>query len=279
MLHEILPHRFSNHFEGSTTFAPNSFVLHFNENQVLLKNNGDKFEIPRKTDIKELSSSWHKSYLFALDNTPCFLLHKKPETNNGQLVYKDIYFLRSLEHKEQAWVGATGYHLAGWYARNKYCGNCGSATREKADERALVCPACNTIVYPNIAPAVIVAITSGNKILLARNAGFRNNWYSLIAGYAEIGESLEETVAREVKEEVGIDVTNIKYYKSQPWPFSGSMMIGFFAQANENQPIITDNKEITEAGWFTRGNLPEHPPVLSIAGEMIENFEKYGSNP
>jgi NAD+ diphosphatase len=173
-----------------------------------------------------------------------------------------------------AWICIVGFHLMEWYSQNKYCGKCGSKTIEKTDERAIVCPSCNHTVYPKISPAIIVAIVSDNKILLANNANFRINWYSLVAGYADIGESLEETVVREVKEEVGLDVTNIRYYKSQPWPFSGSMMIGFFAEADSNQTITIDNKEITEAAWFIRGNLPNHPPSLSIAGEMIEKFER-----
>ena len=98
--------------------------------------------------------------------------------------------------------------------------------------------------------------------------------YSIIAGYADVGESLEETVIREVKEEVGVDITNLRYYKSQPWPVSGSMMIGFFAEADCNQSIKIDNKEITHAAWFTRGNLPNHPNNFSIAGELIDLFEK-----
>jgi len=96
----------------------------------------------------------------------------------------------------------------------------------------------------------------------------------LIAGYVDIGESLEETVVREVKEEIGIDVKNIRYYKSQPWPFSGSMMIGYWAEADDLQPLRLDENEISEAGWYSRGNLPNHPVNISIAGEMIELFEK-----
>jgi NAD+ diphosphatase len=116
-------------------------------------------------------------------------------------------------------------------------------------------------------------ITSGDKILLARNTRFRNNYYSVLAGYVDIGESLEQTVAREVMEEAGITIKNLKYYKSQPWPFSGSLMIGFFAEADDTQPLIIDPVEIAEAGWYTRGNLPDHPTNISIAGEMIELFE------
>ena len=138
----------------------------------------------------------------------------------------------------------------------------------------MVCPACNTVVYPKISPAIIVAIRSNDKILLANNANFAANWYSLVAGFVDVGETLEETVRREVKEEVGLDVWNIRYYGSQPWELSGSMMIGFIADADENQPIQTDDKEITHAAWFTRDNLPNHPKNVSIAGEMIEQFAR-----
>jgi NAD+ diphosphatase len=161
-----------------------------------------------------------------------------------------------------------------WYSQNKFCGKCGAKTNSKPDERAIICPVCNTIVFPKISPAVIVAIICDNKILLARNSDFHGDWYSLIAGYADVGESLEETLVREVKEEVGLDIKNIRYYKSQPWPLSGSMMIGFIAEADETQPICIDRKEIAEAAWFTRGHLPKHSSNLSIAGEMIEKFEK-----
>jgi NAD+ diphosphatase len=119
-----------------------------------------------------------------------------------------------------------------------------------------------------------VAIVCNDKILLAHNANFQENWYSLVAGYVDIGESLEETVVREVKEEVGLDIKNIRYYKSQPWPFSGSLMIGFFAEADDTQPISPDYIEITDAEWYSRGSLPNHPTTISIAGELIERFEK-----
>lgn len=130
------------------------------------------------------------------------------------------------------------------------------------------------MIYPKISPAIIVAIVCGNNILLARGSNFRGSWYSLIAGYADVGESLEDTVKREVKEEVGLDVRNIRYYKSQPWPLSGSMMIGFVAEADDHQPVSVDRREIAEAAWFTRGRLPEYSMRLSIAGEMIEKFDK-----
>ncbi|HEX2959410.1 MAG TPA: NAD(+) diphosphatase, partial [Chitinispirillaceae bacterium] len=178
------------------------------------------------------------------------------------------------KQKEIAWAGLVGYDLMNWYSKNDYCGKCGTKTRHKTDERAIECPSCNTLVFPKISPAIIVAILCKDKILLARNSNFPAAWYSLIAGYADVGESLEETVRREVREEVGIDVRNIRYYKSQPWPLTGSMMVGFIAEADDTQPISVDTKEIVEASWFTRGNLPSHPPELSISGELIGMFDR-----
>jgi NAD+ diphosphatase len=160
-----------------------------------------------------------------------------------------------------------------WYSTNRYCGKCGSKTVQKKDERALVCENCATVIYPKISPAVIVAITCNDRILLARGKNYRGNFYSLIAGYVDIGESQEEALAREVREEIGIEIKNINYYKSQPWPFSGSIMIGYFAEADDTQPIRIDEKEIAEAGWFTKESLPVHATNFSIAGELIEVFK------
>jgi NAD+ diphosphatase len=132
-------------------------------------------------------------------------------------------------------------------------------------------------VYPKISPAVIAAITCNDKILLARGKHYRFDFYSLIAGYVDVGETLEQAVIREAKEEVGIDVTNVRYFGNQPWPFTGSQMIGFFADADDKQPIALCEDELHDAQWFTHDNLPEIPGTISIAGEMIRAFRKRAS--
>ncbi len=274
MIQEIFPHRFDNHYMAGRDIAENDFVLYFNGNSLLLKDYGNVFEMPRKKDFSEITDKTEKTFLFTLDDTACFLIWDKPEANKPGFSYQDISFFRTMTQQETAWISIAGFHLMNWYSQNRFCGKCGAKTRHKSDERALVCPVCTTIVYPKISPAIIVAITCNDKILLARNSGFPGTWHSLIAGFVDVGETLEETVIREVKEEIGLDVKNIRYYKSQPWPLSGSMMIGFTAEADDTRPIVTDGKEITEAAWFSRGNLPEHPLNISIAGEMIEKFEK-----
>ncbi len=276
MINEIFPHRFNNQFIRTDSIAENDYILHYNENSLLLKTNGDKFELPRKKEVSDILNinTTESTFLFSLNNVNCFLIRENSKVIADSFVYKEIGFFRTLQPQEIAWAGIVGFQLMNWYLQNKFCGQCGSKTKEKPDERAMICPKCNTVVFPKISPAIIVAITCNNKILLAHNSNFDENRYSLVAGYVDIGESLEETVVREVREEVGLDIKNIRYYKSQPWPFSGSMMIGFFAEADDRQPICPDNIEITEAKWFTRGNLPNHPPTISIAGELIDKFEK-----
>lgn len=273
MIQDIFPHRFNNHYLAGINIGEEDFVLHFDGNSLLLKTAGDEFKMPRKKDFQEITEKPESAFLFTLDDVPCFLVWDPLEADEPRLIYKDIRFLRSMKQQEFAWIGMAGFHLMNWYDQNRFCGKCGSATVHKPDERAMMCPGCDTVVYPKISPAVIVAILCHDKILLARNTNFPGAWYSLIAGYVDVGETLEEALAREVKEEVGLHVASIRYYKSQPWPFSGSMMIGFVAEADENQPIVTDNIEIAEAAWFTRGNLPEHAGNISIAGEMIDKFE------
>ena len=274
MIQEIFPHRFNNHYLPDQKMGERDFILHIQDNSLLWKTSGDEFKLPQKKDFPDISDKTSSTFLFTLDDVPCFLIWDKLKVDKSHFSYKEIGFFRTYSQQELAWISIVGFHLKNWYLQNKFCGKCGTRTQQKPDERALICPNCKTVHFPKISPAVIVAVICKKKILLARSSNFQRNWYSLIAGYVDIGESLEEAVKREVKEEVGLDIKNIRYYKSQPWPLSGSMMIGFVAEADENQPISIDGEEILEAAWFTRGNLPDHPSSISIAGEMIEKIEK-----
>ena len=274
MIHEIFPHQFDNHFIITDNIAEDDYILHYNEKSLLLKINGDEFQLPTKKDVSDIFDTTERTFLFSLNGVRCFLVWNATRLIDDRFVYKEINSFRTLNPREIAWICIVGFQLNNWYLENKFCGKCGTKTAEKPDERAIVCPNCNTVVFPKISPAIIVAILCKDKILLAHNSNFEQKRYSLVAGYVDVGETLEETVMREVKEEVGLDVKNIRYYKSQPWAFSGSMMIGFTAEADDTQPIRPDNVEITEADWFSRENLPNHPPKISIAGEMIDKFEK-----
>ena len=158
-----------------------------------------------------------------------------------------------------------------WDRTHQYCSRCGARTENKSDERAKFCPACGFVNYPRISPAIIVAITRDREILLAKGNGFQGDFYSVLAGFVEPGETFEECVQREVREEVGLEVKNIRYFGSQPWPFPDSLMVGFTAEYAGGY-INIDEKEILKAGWFDIGQLPPIPKTGSIARGLIDWF-------
>lgn len=159
--------------------------------------------------------------------------------------------------------------LLDWQANHRYCGRCGTPTVIKQDEPAMQCPACGLLAYPRLSPAVMVLVRDGEKLLLARSPHFKPGVYSALAGFVEPGETLEECAVREVREEVGIEIANLRYFASQPWPFPNSLMIAFFADY-AGGTIIPEPGEIEDAGWFQPGELPLLPDPVSIARRLIE---------
>ncbi|MDP1932445.1 MAG: NAD(+) diphosphatase, partial [Gammaproteobacteria bacterium] len=162
--------------------------------------------------------------------------------------------------------------LLNWLQSHRFCGHCGNKTVPHDSERTLVCPACRLHFYPRINPCVIVLVCREDKLLLARHNKASSPYFSCLAGFMEAGETPEETVAREVREEVGIEVENIRYIKSQSWPFPSQLMLGFFADYKSGE-IEVDGKEIAEAHWYERDSLPLSPAAgISVAGQLIELF-------
>jgi NAD+ diphosphatase len=160
-------------------------------------------------------------------------------------------------------------HTCDWLTTSRFCGRCGTQTKRHDSERSMVCPSCGLHVYPRISPAIITLVRRGDLALLASNAKFPGAFYSTLAGFADIGESLEETLVREVREEVGIVVRNVSYFGSQPWPFPNSLMIAFTAEW-ESGEIVVDPVELSDAKWFAADELPMIPPPLSIARRLID---------
>ena len=160
-------------------------------------------------------------------------------------------------------------HVLDWATTHRFCGRCGTATERADAERCMRCPKCTLSVYPRIAPAVIVLVRRGDEALLARNARFPLPFFSTLAGFSDVGEALEDTVHREIHEEVGVRVRDVRYFGSQPWPFPNSLMIGFTAQW-ESGDIVVDEDEIAEAAWFRAEALPMVPPPMSIARRLID---------
>ena len=161
--------------------------------------------------------------------------------------------------------------LVEWDRTHRFCGRCGTATEPAPGERARRCPACGLLAFPRLAPAVITLITRGPEALLARGRLFPVPMYSCIAGFVEPGETLEEAVHREVREEVGVELAEVRYTASQPWPFPHSLMTGFEAEWGAGE-IEIDGNEIVDAGWFTVDDLPMIPPPMSIARTLIDRW-------
>ncbi len=169
-------------------------------------------------------------------------------------------------------VAGRASQILHWYENHRHCGRCGAFTVPHSTERALVCRSCTLNFYPRINPCVIVLVIKDDEILLARHFGKASAFFSCLAGFMEVGETPEETVVREVSEEVGIEVDNIRYMKSQSWPFPSQLMLGFFADYKSGE-IKVDGKEIAEARWFRCTDLPLTPAAgISVAGQLIELF-------
>ena len=169
------------------------------------------------------------------------------------------------------WIAARAVQIVAWDHDHQFCGRCATRTENHPTEHSKQCPNCGLTHYPRLAPAVIVLVERGDEVLLARSPQFPPGMFSTLAGFVEPGESLEHTVAREIAEEVGVQVANVRYFGSQPWPFPNSLMIGFRADYASGE-IVIDGEEIVEAGWFRHGALPQIPPRISIARALIDSW-------
>lgn len=189
--------------------------------------------------------------------------------------------LDSVSLRDTASINETLFTLASraralleWRTQHQYCGQCGQTTEQVADEFAMACRPCRLRFYPRISPCIIVLVTDGDRLLLAQGEKHRESgWYSTIAGFIESGESAEQAVIREVFEEVGVQVKNIRYLNSQAWPFPNQLMLGFHAEYAGGE-ITPQKGEIADAKWFYKDKLPKHPPSLSISGWLIQQFVK-----
>ncbi|MGE5255816.1 MAG: NAD(+) diphosphatase [Hyphomicrobiales bacterium] len=173
--------------------------------------------------------------------------------------------------EELVWVAGRAGQLVHWHRNHRFCGRCGRPTEDHRSERAKICPACGLLNHPRVSPAIIVAVVKDRQLLMAHAHRFPAKFYSVLAGFAEPGENLEECVQREVFEEVGVQVKNIRYFGSQPWPFPDSLMVAFTAEYAGGE-IRIDPVEISDAGWFAADSLPEVPPPISIARRLIDWF-------
>jgi NAD+ diphosphatase len=250
-----------------------SYFFIFYLDRILVKNEDGKVSIPVANDLEELKIiPLRKQYLGIYNGQPCFSVElSSDEVMMEDMSYMGLRALYGAVDEDVFLLAGKAFQVVNWDKTHKFCGSCGTETFSMETERAKKCPKCGHMSFPVLSPAVITAILKGNKILLAHNRNFRGNMYSLIAGFVEPGETLEETVKREVMEEVGLNVKNVKYFSSQPWPFPNSLMIGFTAEY-ESGEIAVDGEEINHAAWFDVNNLPELPGEISIARKLINWF-------
>ncbi len=210
-------------------------------------------------------------YLFAAGGKRYFLPPDGTACACEGFAYKSMRELRDAGHGTALFAAFTAYHLWRWYADNRFCGRCGAKTAPHARERALQCAACGNVVYPRLNPAVIVGVIRGESLLITRyRTGYAHN--ALVAGFTEIGETLEETVRREVMEETGLRVKNIRYYKSQPWGMAQDILMGFYCDADGDGEVRADGTELKYAAFVERREIVLQPNSLSLTNEMMKRF-------
>lgn len=311
MIQDIFPKVFHNEYGyHSVTEAdakrivhvPNEddYVLLFQGRTVYLREEAGEIYMPRYRECQEAvavateekSADFREAldgliYLFSIDDRQYFLYPPKalPMGAEGSAVslpgyeYMKIFEIRRKQPGHRVFAAETAFHLYVWYRDNAFCGRCGHPTVPDAKERMMRCPVCGNMIFPKIAPAVIVGVTRGDEILMTTYANREYKRYALIAGFTEIGETAEQTVAREVMEEVGLPVKNIRYYKSQPWGFESDLLLGFYCEVDEeaadSDNICRDEQELASAEWVKREDIPEYPEVISLTHEMMMTFKHH----
>ena len=283
MLQDMAHGRLENEFYNIAP-TPEDLILCFHQGQVLLRRNTDNtLTLPSLSRMSAWATpATTPRYLFRMHAQNYFLwTDAAPAAPDDGFTYEPVRQLRQLISKEICFAVLTGWHLFNWYRTHRLCGCCGTPMEHDTKERMLRCPSCGNLVFPRINPVVIVAVTNGDRLLLSKYAGRAYTHYALLAGYTEIGETMEQCVQREVMEEVGLRVKNLRYYKSQPWGVDGNVLMGFFCDVDGSDVIHIDETELAMADWYPRDALPAQDDGISLTREMIRIFgegnePKYG---
>jgi len=253
------------------TGHPTGRCLAFVQGELLIAELDNQVRFPHWDDLRRLEVlTLRYQFLGDLDDEPLWSVELAPDfLPPDELSLLGLRGLHGRVPDEIFALAGRAAQIVAWDRDHQHCGRCGTQTEPVPGERARKCPACGLISYPRLTPAIIVLIERGDEILLARGHQFPPGRYGIVAGFVEPGESLEEAVQREIREEVGLDVTDVSYFGSQPWPFPHGIMIGFRARCAAGEIILADG-ELAEAGWYNTENLPTVPQKLSIARRLID---------
>ena len=277
MIHEIYPKKFYVDYVGCAPEQDDTIFI-LDKDAIYCRVEDGEMAFPKYREFDQAAGIKY-IYLFSIDKEKFFI----PEagvsrTINAPEGYErrenGIFRMAGPRHLAFAAVTAQQLHL--WYTNSRYCGCCGTETEHSETERACVCPLCGLTSYPKISPVVIVAVSNGEHLLVTRYKDRPYHRYALVAGFAEIGESLEDTVRREVFEETGIQVKNIRYYKSQPWGFTSTLLSGFYCELDGDPEITIDENELSEAIWLRRDDIPPADSEVALTSEMMEVFRING---
>jgi len=242
----------------------------FRDAKLLIGGTAEAPEVPALSILTSLGIGGAVHYLGELDGVGCVavtLPDDAPEPNGLSYAGLRSLFFRIPERLLA--IAARAFQVVEWHRTHRYCGRCGTAMCEKPGERAKECPSCGHTAYPRLSPAMMVLVTRGRELLLARAQRFPPGMYSALAGFVEPGETIEDCIRREVREEVGIDIDNITYFASQSWSFPHSLMIAYTAEYAGGE-LTPDQTEIAEARWFPWDAVPDLPPSISISRRLIE---------
>lgn len=272
MIQDIAPHKFNNAYTACSP-EPGDPIMVFDGNRILMdcRGNGDP-KFPKYE--KESPTEGEYIYLFSIDEVKYFLAPdtaRKEDASYRYFLPRELYRYRP---EYEAFAAVTAMQLNNWYHNNRFCGRCGSPLRRDHIERMMKCDSCGNTIYPKISPVAIVGVMDGDRILMTKYASREYKRYALVAGFTEIGETMEETVAREVMEEVGLRVKNITYYKSQPWSFTDTLLMGFFCELDGSDQIKMDEKELSVAEWVSREEMDIKPDGISLTNEMMMKFKE-----
>jgi hypothetical protein len=273
MIQEIYPKIFNPQFKNHSP-GDGAYALYFEGNTVLLfKDKLGNPTIPQFQDLKTKRQD-EGYYLFSIDKDEYYLIDDPSVCKHSSFSMEPISTFRHFHDQAASFAGVTGGQIYRFLQSRIYCGHCGSKTIRSTTERAVICPNCGAIEYPKISPAIIVAITDGDRILLTKGRNTTYKHYALVAGFMEIGETPEDAVRREVMEEVGLKIKNIRAHKSQPWAFSDTLMMGFTAELDGDDTITLQEEELKEASWFERKDVPLPDSTISVGQEMIAYFKE-----